>query len=274
MKANTPATDMYTLLRITYALLLILMVRCESRQVEIVPGTYYLIGDAVGKSYAIGCMQFLREEKPFRLKFSAKNLIEFFPAISSTGEMSDQFKGFSGKYEIRGNRLIVVPLFQVTDTLYYKMTFVSKDSLVLQDGYGHLEPYKMHLTQKAVQNSYWKLEIESSANISTCSPYHMTIDTTGLITLTMRDAVFTRNLSNEMVRQLFTRINSIIAVDLRKEPVRESDVRSVKLVLWKSKGYEEVEGDPIYFEYGLKRLLLVFDDYVYNYSETKEMVLQ
>lgn len=258
-----------------YILLSFLGFACGSN-LEIPLGTFELVRGETDKAFVVFCIPLVKAESPFRIRFVESSLVELYPAIMQTAMNSPDYKllGYQGRFIFQKNTLIIVPIQPNSDSVTYRLLSSSEDSLVLQTLEGHTETYirrKFHDEAKPV-DTFWKIEIESFPSFSTCSPYKLVVDSTGFLSVSTRYSELKCELTNDETRALFARIN-MHSYSLNEERNEESDSRVVRFMAWGSKGVMTLESDPVYFCYELKRLLITFDDFVYNYSEKKRLVV-
>lgn len=256
---------------------LALLIGCGEKRIEITPGNYVLTNGYENKPHLIGCIAFLKNEQPFRIRVINGSEVEFYPAISrpGNGNFSMELVGFMASFEFHGRRILISPFGSKRDTIGYEVLHASSDSLVLKDWLGNREVYeRKEIEQENFGNHVWKIEVETSPNISSCRPYHLFADSTGTISFSRPEYECSKTLSEKETRALFERINQCNYAQSKQTQSEGEDERIVTVKVWGNNGYLELKGEPVYFSLELKRFLLIFDDYVYNYSETKQLILQ
>jgi len=147
--------------------------------------------------------------------------------------------------------------------------------LVLKDAIGHREYYKkLEARMEPLNNSsFWKIELEVKENISTCFPYKLVLDTTGSINISGRNIDIHDQLDKEKTRSLFERINSIREFVSKSDLIEETDTRRVRFRVWSSKDkYLEFDEDVAFYSFEFKKVILIFDYYVYNEKPVRMMV--
>lgn len=237
-------------------------------------GTFELVGGETEKPFVVGCIPLVKTESPFRIKFMDSGLVELYPAIMQMNATDYKLLGYQGRFTVKESTLIVVPIQSSTDSVRYRLLSSSEDSMVLKTLDGHTETYRRRKFQDEAKhmNEFWRIEIESFPNFSTCSPYKLVVDSTGSLSVSTRYSQFECKLTGDETRTLFTRIN-MHSYSIDEDRSEESDSRVVKFMAWGTSGVMTLESDPVDFCYELKRLLLTFDDFVYNYSEKKRLVV-
>lgn len=241
-------------------------------------GEYFLVATEEERSYLIGCMPFVPSENPFRIKFT-NGEVELKPAFikKSSGSDFDKLLGFRSKYQFHDNKITISPTANNAEDIVFTVAFLSGDSLVLRNERGKLDYYKRVAVGSETRSAstIWKFEIEASKNISSCYSYQIVIDTTGILAMRSRQAEIQEEIDKETMAKLFERINSISNYGTSLDAVNEDDTRRVRLKAWTdSNSFFEISIDPVGCSYDTKRLILIFDDFVYNYSDQKKLVVR
>ncbi|MCZ8070155.1 MAG: hypothetical protein ACK514_01795 [Bacteroidota bacterium] len=240
-------------------------------------GLFKLVKSDSAKVYGVGCFAFSQEETPFRLQFIDERHVEVYPAMVKWDRdfSNERFLGLRGVFRIDEDKLVIKPVHHEYDSFVYDLTYQSQDSLVLNSEFGGLEYYKRDdPPMQKKYNSIWQIEIEASPNMTvSCSPYKLLLDSTGRLTFSCRDLKVNKSIPINDAKLIFKVISQIEKLEIPKKYEIESDDRSILFKTWVGSEILEIGGNSTDFSYELKRVLIVFDDFVYNYSNEKRLMV-